>query len=118
MRLAKGFFLPLIAAEMRSKFCRPASGGRRADVRQTSGRRRAKVLWKVFSGYVFIFHFFKVAVNIKFPDAISEGFLSSFYCRWNAFKILPSGFGPASGRLRAEVLRDAFCEYKFIFYLF
>ena len=25
------------------------------------------------------------ALNL-FPDAISEGFLSSFYCRWNAFK--------------------------------
>ena len=34
MRLAKGFFLPFIAAGMRSKFCRPASGGRRADVGQ------------------------------------------------------------------------------------
>ena len=27
MRLAKGFFLLLIAAEMRQKICRPASGG-------------------------------------------------------------------------------------------
>ena len=31
------------------------------------------------------------ALNL-FPDAISEGFLSSSYCRWNAFKILLSGF--------------------------
>ena len=38
MRLAKGFFLPLIAAEMRSKFCRPASGGRPPDVGRTSAR--------------------------------------------------------------------------------
>ena len=32
MRLAKGFFLPLIAVEMRSQFCRLASGGRRPQV--------------------------------------------------------------------------------------
>ena len=44
------------------------------------------------------------ALNL-FPDAISEGFLSSSYCRWNAFKILPSGFGWGSGRRPAGVGR-------------
>ena len=37
MRFAKDFFLPLIAAGMRSKFCRPASG-----------RVPGKVLWSAF----------------------------------------------------------------------
>ena len=45
MRLAKGFFLPLIAAEMRSKFCRPASG-----------RLGAEVLRDAFCQYKFMFH--------------------------------------------------------------
>ena len=56
MRLAKGFFLPFIAAGMRSKFCRPASGGRRADVRWTSGGRPAEVLRETFYRYKFLFH--------------------------------------------------------------
>ena len=50
---------------------------------------------------------------MKFPDAISEGFLSSFYCRWNAFKILPSGFGRTSAGRRAGVGRR-FSERRFI----
>ena len=40
MRLAKGFFLPLIAAEMGLDFCRPASGGRPVDVGRRFSERR------------------------------------------------------------------------------
>ena len=57
-----------------------------------------------------------------FPDAISEGFLSSSYCRWNAFKILPSGFrrtsagrpgdvGRTSGRGSPRRLRSIFYSF-------
>ena len=50
----------------------------------------------------------------SFPDAISEGFLSSSYCRWNALKILLSGLGETSGRRRPEVLRETFCQYSWM----
>ena len=56
------------------------------------------------------------ALNL-FPDAISEGFLSFFYCRWNAFKNfavrLGAGFrgGSGEGSLRCVLWVEIGFEY-------
>ena len=55
MRLAKGFFLLLIAAGMRSKIFRLASGERRPDVRKTSAGQREKVLRDVLRSISYSF---------------------------------------------------------------
>ena len=52
MRLAKSFFLSLIAARMRSKFCCPALNRVPAEF----GEVRPEVLQDAFCEYKFIFH--------------------------------------------------------------
>ena len=102
MRLAKGFFLPLIAAGMRSKFCRPASPA-------GSGGVRTEVLQDAFYEYKFIFTLFNPRRILNSRMRLAKGFflpliaagMRSKFCR------------PASAGVRPEVGRR-FSEMRFV----
>ena len=116
MRLAKGFFLPLIAAGMRSKFCRSASNGIPTILLRVPAIP-PEVLRYTFCEYEFIFSFFNLRRTSNSRMRLAKGFFLSLIAAG-----MRSKFGrPASDGVPAiplEVLRDAFCEYKFIFHLF
>ena len=100
MRLAKGFFLPLIAAGMRSKFCRPASGGRRPDVGpRFSGTRFVNInsFFTLFNPRRISNSRMRLAKGFFLPFIAAE--IRSKFCR-PASGGLPVGFGRRFSEMR------------------
>ena len=92
MRLAKGFFLPLIAAGMRSKFCRPASGRLRAGF----GRRFSEMRFVDINSF---FSLFYPRQTSNSRMRLAKGFFLPFI----AAGVRSKFFRPASGGRPVDV---------------
>ena len=96
MRLAKGFFLLLIAAGMGSNFCRPASGGRPVDVGLRFSEMRfieINLVFTLFNPRQILNSRMRLAKGFFLPR-IAAGMRSKYCCP--ASGRVPAGFGRGS----------------------